>query len=148
MHSTSGLDTTTRRNDLSGSRIRPGATLAVAALVAAACGAPSESSVRDASTAGPTVSGRVPAAGTIVPIATPRPTVPAPVMRAYEFPGGMIDGRAGGGKLYTRVEALVAIPQTPGRHPVAVVVHGSYPSCIDVTQDQLITSAALTRIRE
>lgn len=56
----------------------------------------------------------------------------------------MIEDGGPGIKLYTRVEALVALPQTPGRHPVAVVIHGSHPSCIDATRDQLITSEALT----
>lgn len=56
----------------------------------------------------------------------------------------MIDGGMDGVKVYTRVEALVAIPQTPGRHPVAVVIPGSYPSCIDAPRDPLFTPEVLT----
>lgn len=35
-------------------------------------------------------------------------------LRAYEFPGGMIEGFLGGGKTYTRVEGLLAVPEGAG----------------------------------
>lgn len=63
-----------------------------------------------------------------------------PVIRGYEFPGGMIEGAQGGAKLYTRVEAVLAVPAGTGRHPVAVMVTGSYPSCVDLPNDKLFTS--------
>ncbi|MBK8437419.1 MAG: dienelactone hydrolase family protein [Austwickia sp.] len=72
------------------------------------------------------------------------PSEGPPVLRAYEFPGGMIEGALGGGKLYTRVEAVVAVPAGTGRHPVAVIVHGSYPSCVNLAKDKLFTSDVLS----
>lgn len=68
----------------------------------------------------------------------------APAIHGYEFPGGMIEGASGGGQLYTRVEGLVALPSTPGPHPVAVLIHGSYPSCLDVPNEKLFTPEVLT----
>lgn len=75
---------------------------------------------------------------------TPSSAAPASAIRAYDFPGGMIEGAGGGGKLYTRVNAVVAIPSTPGPHPVVVVVHGSYPSCLDLDKDKLFTREVQT----
>lgn len=63
-------------------------------------------------------------------------------LRAYEFPGGMIEGFLGGGKTYTRVEGLLAVPEGAGRHPVVVLVHGSYASCIDPARDKLLPGVA------
>lgn len=77
--------------------------------------------------------------------ATPASTV-APVLRAYEFPGGMIAGDEQGQLTYTRLNALVALPSTPGPHPVAIVVHGSYPSCIEAKRDRLLTSQVQTTL--
>lgn len=67
-----------------------------------------------------------------------------PAIHGYEFPGGMIEGSLGGGQLYTRVEGIVALPGTPGPHPVAVLFHGSYPSCLDVPNEKLFTDEVLT----
>lgn len=75
---------------------------------------------------------------------TPSNPAQAVAIRAYEFPGGMIEGASGGGKLYTRVNAVVAIPSAPGPHPVVVVVHGSYPSCLDLPKDKLFTKEVQT----
>ncbi len=51
-------------------------------------------------------------------VATPSPsgsTGGEPVLRAYEFPGGMIEGLAGrSDKTYTRVEGLLAVPSGTG----------------------------------
>lgn len=119
-------------------------TLAVASLAAAACSAPSAPAPAEGSVVGSAASHGAPVGTVSATRAAPSVASSAPIIRAYEFPGGMIEDGGPGIKLYTRVEALVALPQTPGRHPVAVVIHGSHPSCIDATRDQLITSEALT----
>ena len=56
----------------------------------------------------------------------PTPAAP-PTLRAYTFPAGMVDGTTYGTKHFSRIEGVIAIPSTPGPHPVAVIVHGSYP---------------------
>lgn len=84
-------------------------------------------------------------APTPAPGASETPTAAAgPAIHGYEFAGGMIEGAAGGGQLYTRVEGMVAIPAAPGPHPVAVLFHGSYPSCLDVPNERLFTNEVLT----
>ncbi len=60
-----------------------------------------------------------------------------PTLTAYSFKPGMISG--GYPDLYTRLDAVVALPAGTGPHPVAVIVHGSYPGCIDRGKDALFT---------
>lgn len=66
------------------------------------------------------------------------------IVRAYQFPGGMIGANANGDKMYSRVEGLIAVPSTPGPHPTVVFAHGSYPSCLNVPKEQLFTQDVLT----
>ncbi len=83
------------------------------------------------------------ASATATPTPSPTPTQPGPpVIRAYDLPGGMIE--AGYDKIYTRVGALIAVPSGSGRHPVVVIFHGSYPSCIDFGKDKLLTTEVQT----
>lgn len=56
----------------------------------------------------------------------------------------MIEGAEGGGPRYTRVQGMIVVPTTPGPHPTVVFIHGSYPSCVDIAHDKLLTSEVLT----
>ena len=73
----------------------------------------------------------------------PTPAAP-PTLRAYTFPAGMVDGTTYGTKHFSRIEGVIAIPSTPGPHPVAVLVHGSYPGCIDARKDALLPAVSTT----
>ncbi len=69
-------------------------------------------------------------------------TAAAPTLHGYTFPAGMVAGRAGGGEMFSRIEGVLALPATPGPHPLVVIVHGSYPGCIDAPQDKLLPGVA------
>ncbi|MCB0881912.1 MAG: hypothetical protein KDC33_06810 [Thermoleophilia bacterium] len=63
------------------------------------------------------------------PIAAAQAPAP-PVVLAYSYaPGGIVGDRSGH-RFPTRVDGVLAVPPTPGPHPVAFIFHGSYPSCI------------------
>ena len=74
--------------------------------------------------------------------ATAGPTQGEAMVRGYEFPGGMIAGLVGGGQTYSRVEGVLAVATGGGRHPVVVLIHGSYPSCLDPARDRLLPGVA------
>ncbi len=135
--------TTTRRYAVA--RRLPARRYAVAAgavtayLVLGACGA------TPTAPAGPTS----PAATASATVATtnPKPTqkiAAEPALHGYRFPAGMVDGRAGGGQLFSPIEGVLAVPSTPGPHPVVVIVHGSYPGCIDAPKDTLLPAVSTT----
>ncbi len=70
---------------------------------------------------------------------------PPPTIVAYTFPPGMLAGALTNGEaLFTRMDAVLALPSTPGPHPVAVIVPGSYPICIWAGRDPVITDEAST----
>lgn len=114
------------------------------ALAAASCGSDAaeiaESPAVDSSTAAPeqleTTSTTAPVETSTVPdstvpveTTTTSTTTPAvstsPVFTSYEFPDGLIDGRP------TQVQGLLGVPEGPGPFPVAIVMHGSHPPCVD-----------------
>ncbi len=77
----------------------------------------------------------------------PPTTAPAtpPTVVAYTFPPGMLAGALTNGEaLFTRMDAVLALPSTPGPHPVAVIVPGSYPICIWAGRDPVVTDEAST----
>ncbi len=61
-----------------------------------------------------------------------------PLLAGYTFPSGIVKGKMKDHVMYTRMEGVLALPSSPGPHPVAVLVHGSYPGCIDATKDKLL----------
>ena len=44
---------------------------------------------------------------------------------SYEFPSGLLDGRP------TQLQGLLGVPEGPGPFPLAIVMHGSHPPCVD-----------------
>lgn len=119
----------------------------IAAVVALAllggCSGPGSqtgSSPRPSASDGPSAA----APASVSPSGTASAAQAGAIIRAYEFPGGMIEGAEGGGPLYTRVQGLIAVPTTPGPHATVVFIHGSYPSCVDIAQDKLLTREVLT----
>lgn len=59
---------------------------------------------------------------------------------AYSFPAGAVEVNSGGGTMLSRLEGVLAVPDTPGRHPVAIILHGSYPNCIDAPREKVLAS--------
>ena len=114
------------------------------ALAAASCGSDAaeiaESPAVDSSTAAPE---QLETTSTTAPVETstvPDSTVPAetptttsttpatstsPVFTSYELPDGLVDGRP------TQVQGLLGLPEGAGPFPVAIVMHGSHPACVD-----------------
>ncbi|MEI2714574.1 MAG: hypothetical protein V9G04_15080 [Nocardioides sp.] len=71
------------------------------------------------------------------------------VTRGYSFPAGMIDGGLVPdgpfkGKLFSRIEGTITMPPGDGPHPVAMLVHGSYPVCISAKDNKVIGTGANT----
>lgn len=65
-------------------------------------------------------------------------------MIAYEFPEGAlqtIPGAAVKDLPVSRVGGVLALPQGNGPFPVAVVIHGSYPNCLDAPKDPVINAS-------
>ncbi|GAB78578.1 hypothetical protein SAMN05421595_2857 [Austwickia chelonae] len=71
-------------------------------------------------------------------ITVPATAAPEPLkegesqMVAYSFKPGMIKAglTAKDNAALSRFDAVLTVPKTPGRHPVAVIVHGSYANCV------------------
>lgn len=49
----------------------------------------------------------------------------APILTSYEFPAGLIDGQP------TLMQGVIGVPDGPGPFPVAIVMHGAHPACVD-----------------
>lgn len=71
--------------------------------------------------------------------ATPSPTQQAVQVFGYEFPFGALPTKLVKEGLPARVGATVAVPSTPGPHPVVFILHGSYANCIWLEKDKLFT---------
>lgn len=65
-------------------------------------------------------------------------------MVGYEFPAGALDASSSPDGILTRVAGTLALPATPGPHPVVVIVHGSYPQCIWGAKDPLLAGPLQT----
>jgi len=67
-------------------------------------------------------------------------TSPAPAGKvttfAYSLPPGAIPSNMGGGDLNSRFDGVLSVPATPGPHPVAFVVHGTYATCLDLSKER------------
>lgn len=65
-----------------------------------------------------------------------------PAVHGYSFPAGMVP--TPGQPSFTPLNGVLSVPTTPGPHPVAIIVHGSYPACVDITRAKLVTREANT----
>ena len=124
--------------DMRGSRApRSGYAVAAFALIATAS--------LGACAAGPATSGAGAASTTATSAAPTSAATPStaktaatkPSVHGYSFAPGMI--KVAGQQVFTPINGILAMPSTPGPHPVAVIVHGSYPSCIDASTDKVFT---------
>jgi len=97
----------------------------VIAMVAASCGSASGNN-----TAAPTTQAPVTTieATTAAPTTQPEPETPA-ILTSYELASGLIDGT--NGNRPSQVQGLLGVPEGPGPFPVAIVMHGSHPACVD-----------------
>lgn len=70
----------------------------------------------------------------------PAGAVAAPEVRAYSFPPGLLGGAGSApGGAYSRLDAVVGIPDGTGPHPVVIVAPGSYPQCVVPGRDVVVT---------
>lgn len=94
------------------------AILVVVALIATSCSdAASTTASIEPSTTAPTPATSAPA--------TTLPASAAAVFTSYDLAPGLIDGRP------TKVQGLLGVPEGPGPFPVALVMHGAHPPCVD-----------------
>ena len=82
-----------------------------------------------ATTAAPTTTS-APDSTTLVETTTSTAATPSEpsgdaIFTSYEFPSGLVDGRP------TQVQGLLGVPEGPGPFPLAIVMHGSHPPCVD-----------------
>ncbi len=122
----------------------PLTAVVAASLLVAGCSqnaAPKTTSIASADT---TAAGSIATRTSATPSRTTAAPAAQPTLRGYTFPAGMVDGNSYGGKHFSRIEGVVAIPSTAGPHPVAVIVHGSYPGCIDAGHDALLPGVSTT----
>lgn len=121
------------------------AAVVATSLLVAGCSQSAAPTITSTASASVTVTST---AGTSTAATPSSPTAAAPAapptLRGYTFPAGMVDGNSYGGKHFSRIEGVVAIPSTAGPHPVAVIVHGSYPGCIDAGHDALLPEVSTT----
>ena len=64
------------------------------------------------------------------------------VLTSYEFPSGLVDGRP------TQVQGLLGVPTGPGPFPLAIVMHGSHPPCVDDFLPETFSDAIVTETTE
>lgn len=68
-----------------------------------------------------------------------------PELIAYEFPEGALQtfpGAAVEDLPVSRVGGVLSLPEGDGPFPVAVLIHGSYPNCVDAPNDPVINASA------
>ena len=105
------------------------AGLLVISLLTAACAAQHDSASPDASTASTaTPTSGLPTSTTIA-TTTSAPRSVGQVFTSYEFPSGLIDGGIDGRP--SQVQGLLGVPEGTGPFPLAIVMHGSHPPCVD-----------------
>ena len=79
---------------------------------------------------------------TSIPEPTPTTAAPGPdgpaILTSYEFAPGLVDGRP------TQVQGLLGVPAGPGPFPVAIVMHGSHPPCVDDFIPETFSEAIVT----
>ncbi|WP_116115465.1 dienelactone hydrolase family protein [Austwickia chelonae] len=67
-------------------------------------------------------------------------------LTAYAFRPGMLKGTNVNEPKHqaslSRFEGVLAVPDKPGKHPLAVIVHGSYPNCVWYGKGALTTAEA------
>ncbi len=112
-------------------RISLASASAAAALALVAC------------TSGPTGEGQPP------PAVSPSPSSATQQaddveLYSYEFAPGSLVLPDRGGRVPTRVNAILAMPPGPGPHPTAFLFHASLPRCMWIERDQIMTTAANT----
>ena len=97
------------------------ALIVLLALFAVSCASQQENAVT------PTVSSQVTTSTTPESTTTTTTTPPPPeqIFTSYEFPAGLIDGRP------TQIQGLLGVPEGEGPFPLAIVMHGSHPACVD-----------------
>ena len=84
--------------------------------------APEPVSSQSTTTSEPEPTTTIPATTTT---ATTTPLRAARIFTSYEFPAGLIDGRP------TQIQGLLGVPEGEGPFPLAIVMHGSHPACVD-----------------
>ena len=73
---------------------------------------------------------------------TAPPPNEAAVFTSYEFPSGLVDGRP------TQVQGLLGVPVGSGPFPLAIVMHGSHPPCVDDFIPETFADAIVTETTE
>lgn len=81
--------------------------------------------------------GATPAGGTPSSTPTGMPRTD-PIVFPYSLPPGAVEMTPSGDLGFSRMEGVLAVPSTPGRHPVAIIVHGSYVNCIWREKDDFL----------
>ena len=97
--------------------------LAVALIVIAACADNNPDTTSPTETPAETIVSTTTTNPATTTTTAPPPT--AAVFTSYEFPSGLVDGRP------TQVQGLLGVPVGPGPFPLAIVMHGSHPPCVD-----------------
>ena len=64
------------------------------------------------------------------------------VLTSYEFPSGLVDGRP------TQLQGLLGVPEGPGPFPLAIVMHGSHPPCVDDFDPSIYAETIVTETVE
>lgn len=112
------------------------ATMALAGFVFAACSNDSaETTAETATTTTATVT-------TEPTTTTTEPTPAESVFTSYEFPSGLVDGRP------TQLQGLLGVPEGEGPFPLAIVMHGSHPPCVDDFIVEAFSDAIVTETAE
>ena len=122
------------------------ASLVLLALIAASCASQSEVSdaaptpaVEEQTTAAPSPTTHSEAAEST---STTEARNTAPLLTSYEFPAGLVDDQP------TLMQGVVGVPDGPGPFPVAMVMHGAHPACVDDFAPETFSDGIITQTVE